>query len=247
MSYPPQGKTAQVVETISYAPGVKDTTDLVEPGTITIVAVAEGAVANCSAALTLTIPTDTRLAIVQIASRLAVTIDSMTAGTLFCRVYVDVQDAAHRLFDLSWAVAGAKLSVVNLTAGTIFNLLKNGAAHTFYFFFWVDAGNAVISLVELWEGVGDGGTAWWTTIALSLTFKGIIGVHATAARVGTGGTSMMICAFNSGAQYPLIAPEAFSALAPSANVSGPIIRIFGTVATDLVYLSRIDLTLFRIS
>jgi len=151
--------TVERIETLLYNPNLQNTADL-EAATKTITATAEatGIVnADYSKALTLPAPSDARLEILRIAARLAVTIDSMTAGTLNCRVYVDQQDANHRLFDLNWNVAGAKLAAQDTLAGTmqtIFNLLKNGAAHTFYFFFWVDAGNAVLSLVQLWEGVG---------------------------------------------------------------------------------------------
>jgi hypothetical protein len=33
---------------------------------------------------------------------------------------------------------------------TLFGLLTDGAAHTFYFFFWVDSGTSDVSLVQLW-------------------------------------------------------------------------------------------------
>lgn len=84
-------------------------------------------------------------------------IDSFdTAIHLYCRVYVDAQDADHRLFDEDWNSTGAKLDAVDTLVGTkepIFNLLKDGSAHTF--FFWVDQANdVVISLVQLWEAVG---------------------------------------------------------------------------------------------
>ncbi|MEK7281607.1 MAG: hypothetical protein AAB037_04555, partial [Chloroflexota bacterium] len=98
--------------------------------------------ADYSAALTVAAPADARLVVKRVAARLAVTIDSMTAGTLFCRVYVDAQAANNRLFDLSWTTPGAKLAAVDTHSGNlaaVFNLLKDGAAHTFYFFFWVNA------------------------------------------------------------------------------------------------------------
>lgn len=237
----------QNISTISYAPGVKDTTDL-EAATKTITATSEGAAADyTSGALTLPIPTDTRLAIVQIASRLAVTIDSMTAGTLYCRVYVDEKVAGKLLFDTSWAApAAAKLSAVNLTSGAVWTLLKDGAAHTFLFFFWVDADNAVLSVVELWEGVGDTGAGYLNTV-LSLAHKGLIAVESIAVRVGTGGISHIICMFNTGARDGSIAADGAIQRVPSAVVSNPIVMLFDSVGTDLVYISTIRLTLFSVS
>jgi hypothetical protein len=154
-----EGTVAEHIEKLSYTPGPQDSGDL-EAATRTVTAAAEATGpgnADYSRALTLAKPTDARLTVQRIAARLAVTIDSMTAGQLNCRVYVDAQDADHRLLDVSWTGAGAKLAVVDTHSGnlaTIFNLLKDGASHTFYFFFWVNTGNAVISLCQLWEGVG---------------------------------------------------------------------------------------------
>ena len=154
------------VETILYSPGLQDSQDL-EPATKTITALAEAtglANADYSKALTLPKPADTRLELLRIGSRLSVTIDSFSVATiLYCRVYVDAQDAAHRLFDLSWTTTGNQLAGTSTTSvelPSIYPLLSDGQSHTFYFFFWVNqANNAVISLVQLWEACGRAGAA----------------------------------------------------------------------------------------
>ena len=157
--------TQERIETISYYPGTQDTGDL-ESGTNTITATEEASGtgnADYSSNLALPAPDDVRLIVKRIASRLQVTIDSMTAGHLYCRVYVDQQDTDHRLFDEDWSGSGDNLDVTDThpeSKATIFSLLRDGASHTFYFFFWVDSGSAVISTVELWEGVGQGGTGY---------------------------------------------------------------------------------------
>ena len=101
------------IETIVYSPSVKDSGDL-ESATKTITATAEAsgsANADYNAVLTLPDPDDARLVVKRIAARLAVTIDSFdTATILYCRVYVDAQDADHLLFDESWNSTGAKLA-----------------------------------------------------------------------------------------------------------------------------------------
>lgn len=121
------------IESISYTPGVQGSGDL-EAGTRTITATVEASGlgnADYNQALTLAKPDDIRLVVKRIAARLAVTVDSFDAAThLYCRVYVDVQDANHRLFDEDWSSAGAKLDAVDTHPGasaTIFGLLKDGA------------------------------------------------------------------------------------------------------------------------
>ncbi len=155
--------TAEMVDTIDYGPGLEDTGDL-EGGTRTITATVEAAGvgnADYSHSMALAKPVDPRLVVKRIAARLAVNIDTMTAGHLHCRVYVDQQDADHRLFDSDWDTTGEKLAADTVYADSkavIFDLLRDGSSHTFYFFLWVDSGNAVISRIQLWEGVGTSST-----------------------------------------------------------------------------------------
>ena len=236
----------RVIENISYSPSVQDTTDL-EAATKTITATVEAtglANRDYQAALTLAAPTDARFVVNRIAARLAATIDSMTAATLYGRVYVDAQDADHLLFDLSWTTTGAKLAAQDTLVGTkevIFNLLKDGAAHTFYFFFWVNAGNAVLSLVELWEGVGTSSTTPADQYPLTVNHIGFTGGYIQITTVGTGSASGR-WGITTGGLY-------IKALAHGENLlSTELMRnsyFFwgGSVATDLDYLGAISLNL----
>lgn len=186
---------SEKIEIITWSPGLQDTTDK-EAATNTIEATSEASGvgnADYSAALTLAAPSDARLAVAQIAARLAVTIDS-DDGThdLRCRVYVDAQDANHMLFDVTYSTTGAQLSVSYCTSATlpaVFNLLKDGAAHTFYFFFWSPGNHSpVISVVELWECVGTGARAW--DVILTLTHTGLVTILPRLGRTGTGNFSV---------------------------------------------------------
>ena len=137
------------IELIKYNPGFQDSGDL-ETGTKTITATSKQAAADYSKSLTLAKPSDTRIVVSIIVAR-----DSGSSANLYCTVSVDSADGStNKLFDAVDLQASAGLALTNVSSGAIFNLLSDGAAHTFYFFFWVDSGNSVISLVELWEGVG---------------------------------------------------------------------------------------------
>ncbi|MDD5038768.1 MAG: hypothetical protein PHN78_05570 [Dehalococcoidales bacterium] len=220
------------MEMISYQPGLQDSGDL-ETGTRTITATAEasGLVnADYSASLTLSPPADARLVVKRICARLQVTIDTIPSGDtdLYCRVYVDAQAAANRLFDLNWNSTGAKLSAVdtypaNLAA--IFDLLKNGSSHTFYFFFWkVGTGTGiVISLVQLWEGVGSSLVGAGTTI-LAFDLVGLAGIVARAAIGGMGSSDIRLSAAGSGGY-------------------GHFVSGTTTVVTPCLVMKNVDLTL----
>jgi len=141
------------IEAISYTPTVKDTGDL-ETDTKTIAATAKPGTADYSKAMTLDIPGDCRLIIKRIAARLDVTRDSRTSNNLYCTVSVDSADGSSNILFNGVDVQAANLQATDLTSGDVFDLLTDGAAHTFYFFFWVDSGNSVISKVQMYYGVG---------------------------------------------------------------------------------------------
>jgi hypothetical protein len=200
-------------ETLYYAPQLQNSGDL-EAATKTINAVAEASGpgnADYAAAMTLPAPDDARLQVLRIGARLSVTIDSLNGGCAhcYCRVYVDVQDADHRLFDLDFTSAANQLSAVTAHAANkaiIYTSLKDGSTHTFYFFFWVDAGNAVLSLAQLWEGVGGNDGAYAYPVVLRLTHSGhcdmVIISHNVLAGASAGYISTYAdCAF--AGSYPL--------------------------------------------
>jgi hypothetical protein len=238
------------VETIIYLPWYKDTADL-EGATKTITATAEassGANATYSGALILSKPTDTRLVVKMLATRLQVTIDSMTAGHLYCRVYVDQQDADHRLFDEDFSPAGDKIDAVTVHSNnktTIFNLLRDGTAHTFYFFFWVNSGNAVLSLCRLWEGVGQNGTSGAAVV--SVLHQGFIGLSLTAERIGTGSVNALRLTFSGDNHSQLSASGgSTNSIAGTILADNPDIYLRGDVATDAVFVTYLLFTIRKV-
>lgn len=251
MTMPPFVTSKPRFETITYIPGLKNTTDL-EAATKTISATSEASGtgnADYSSAQTMAIPTDTRLLIKMITSRLSVTIDS-DDGThdLKCRVYVDAQDADHLLFDLTYAATGNQLSVQDCNASTkavIFALLKDGAAHTLYFFFWSPGNHSpVISVVQLWFGVGSSGTA--SGEVMRLTHKGHAHFTSSSAVTGTGTRNQKLV-YTGGASnsafYYYITPDTTGIMQSSEIVSDPTLATYGSVATDIVTIARVGITL----
>lgn len=241
--------TQEKIESVSYQPGLQDSGDL-EAGTKTVTATAEAtgvANADYSAALTLLQPSDTRITVHRIAARLALTIDSMTAGQLNCRVYVDNQDAQRRLFDISWTTTGAKLTAVDTHSGnlaTIFSLLKDGVAHVFYFFFWVNTGNAVISLCQLWEAVGSCLTiaACFYAYPLVVRHIGFMGGYFFLKVLGTG-ASKGRWGIDSSAHYIQELTGGQENLLPTSVVHDSYFSMGSAVATDITYIDQTVLIL----
>jgi len=237
------------VEFLIYNPGLKNTGDL-EAGTNTITPTSEASGtgnADYSCALTLPKPDDVRLVVKRICSRLSVNIAGLgTATHVYCRVYVDAQDADHRLFDEDWTSTGAKLDAVDTHSGsksTIFNLLKDGQSHTFYFFFWADvADQATVDAVQLWEGVGSCSTSWQNPEYLSLTHTGL--VMPMVRQLKGAGTGSISGQEYMGTTFPTPAGtgnlKSFTDTLRPEGVrlvyGGWCVSTFGTVATDILYL-----------
>ncbi len=243
-----EGIYRERIETILYNPGLKTTNDL-ESGTHTIVPTARPAIgsAQYQAQLTLPKPDDARMLVKRIAARLSVNIAGMgTATHVSLSVRVDADDSDHELFSEDWTSAGAKLAAIDTHLGnkaTIFNLLKDGAAHTFYFLFWADAASqARVDAVQLWEGVGSSDIAGGST-CLEISHAGWLSVADGIGKQGTGTANQ--CIFGSavaiGQRFRTITTATELAMADNTALSYDkvILSVFGTVATDLNYLDLI--------
>lgn len=215
------------IETITYNPGLQDTGDL-EAGTKTITATSKPGTADYSKALTIASPGDARGIIRRIAARLSVTRDSGTSSNLYCTVAVDSADgSANRLFN-AVDVQAAALQVANLTAGTVFDLLTDGSAHTFYFFFWVNAGDSVISAVRLWEGVGNTTTTWHPVFTFEVA--GLVGTIVKGRRAGSGSGTHRV--------YNGITPSG-SVRVEKGQISGAAIN-YGDVSLEGIYTTLVS-------
>ena len=240
------------IEVLLYQPGLQDSGDL-EPATKTITATAEASgLANVTytASLTLPKPSDDRLVVKRICARLQVTIDTIAGGDtdLYCRVYVDAQDTAHRLFDLDWTSAGIKLLAVDTHSGAlamIFNILKDGANHTFYFFFWKAGTGAgiTISLVQLWEGVGSCSISE-PYPAIDILHQGFISMCGYISRIGTGTPIFNLLSVYSNWF------ELYYTSGLDQHIRIPLVLVYnnslstkGSVASDLNYVPRVEMIL----
>ncbi len=247
-------------ENLIYSPGIVDSADL-EAATHTIVPTTRPAIgsAQYTKALTLPKPDDARLEVLRIASRLAVTIDNLgTATHVYCSVRVDVDDADHELFNEDWTSTGAKFSAVDTHSANkavIFNLLKDGAAHTFYFLFWADvASQAVISLVQLWEGVGSKETSNATGgPCVSIVHSGWARLGAALSMQGTGTPAYTAASRSTYVSFPLFGSSIYHYKGGAGENTGDKVMVLvpgkaylwmaGTVATDINYLSALNIIL----
>ena len=232
------------IETLTYIPLAPTSGDK-EAGTHTIVPTARPAIAGAqySHSLTLPKPSDARLVVKRIAARLNVNIAGLgTATHVYCSVRVDVDDTDHELFNEDWTSIGDKLDAVDTydnNKAVIFNLLSDGAAHTFYFLFWADAASqATIDLVQLWEGVGSCSTGAYLPGCLILDFAGFTSFSVSEGHIGTGTV------------YVKIGTKTFqghcyeSSRSPLGFLcnSNPLI-IYGSIATDINFLYLIEVNI----
>ena len=237
-----QEKIENITALIGYHASALTSGDLI-PTTLTITATAEPAVADLSKEYRLgkVVWTgwDSRLEILRTAARVSLNITSMTATHLYCRVYVDVQDADHRLFDLDIIATGEKLAAEvthSASKATIFNLVKDNSLHTYYFFFWVDSGNAVMDNAEFWHAIGNKGTNW-SEAALRLNITGFIHYSLIIEAIGTGTA-------NTGLGFKNACHNYYSAAAHDlALINGADLEMHIDVDTSILYIRTFYVTL----
>lgn len=247
-----------IYENIGVYAALKDTTDL-EAATKTITATAEASglgSATYSVASTLAISpiingvaatlAACRMAILRMGTRLSVTIDS-DDGThdLRCRVYVDAQDANHLLYDLTYSTTGNQLSVQDCssaTKATIFPLLQDSAAHTFYFYFWSPGNHSpVISLCQLWWGIGGTSTATSKHIQLQMVGNASFGITHTSPVTGAHAFTIRapynVASSTSAISSGSTTSATINSYDKNLNLTGDIYMAVGpALATDLLVL-----------
>ncbi len=247
-----EGAIRELIESLAYDPGLETTGDL-EGGTAIIVPTERPAIgsAQYSAAMTLAKPSDARIAVKRIASRLNVNIVSLgTATHLYCSVRVDADDAGHELFSEDWTSTGSKLDAADTHSGNraaVFALLADGNPHTFYFLFWANTANQVqINAVQCWEGVGSCDTGAGSG-CVEISHAGLISVGDKVALQGSGAVSQ--CIFNDGVnvgqRLRSITTATELSMADNTALVGnrATLSIFGTVGTDLNYLDYLSVVL----
>jgi hypothetical protein len=247
-----EGIYREVVESLAYDPDIAATGDL-EAATATIVPTSRPAIAGAqySAALTLAKPADARIIVKRVAARLSVNIVSLgTATHLYCSVRVDVDDAAHELFNEDWTTTGTKLNAVDTHSGNkaaIFSLLADGGPHTLYFLFWANAASqAQIDVASGWEGVGSSSVDG-LNYCIEITHTGFISISDKTAVQGSGTVNQ--CLFTDvnavGRRFRGVTTTQELSMGDNTALVGvkAILSVFGTVATDLNYLDYLNVVL----
>lgn len=219
------------VEYLAYNPGLQDSGDL-EAATRTITATSKQATPDYTASLTTLAPADSRISVKRLALRLQVTIDSFNAGAAQLNFSVEV-NGAERITG-SWTATGAQPAGADLVVGTQLNL---GTANQFRVYLWVNAGNAVVSLCQLWQAVGhygDGATS--LAEQLQVTHRGLAHLHTFYSPVvGSGAGTMRFVLkpdqiANSFTENDVTSGARLVLMAGTHNFG-----VHSTVATDLTY------------
>ncbi len=231
--------TQEKIETIVYNPGLQDSGDL-EPATKTITATSKPLTPHYTVNLTTPNVPDTRLVVRRLCQRLNIFINSFSGATkLFYAVEVNSIERASGEFNstginnpVSW----------NLVEGQ-FNL---GSFNAIVVFLWVDAGNAVVSVCQLWQAAGSNSVYDWQSAGNVLVMKhtGFISVGCTLRILGTGSPTFAMYPVESDSQvsgYRIVSKSGdYSRIAPDclSLVRELNLRTQSTVASDIAYITE---------
>ncbi len=228
--------TQEKVEKIIYSPTLQDSGDL-EASTQSITATSKPGSADYSTNLTTPDVPDARVIVRRLCQRLNIHIDSFGGGPAATKLYysIEVNGVERATGELTGAGADNPVSW-DLTEGQ-FNL---GSANAIEVFLWVDQGNADVSLVQLWQGVGSS-TTGWSSFPLEIAHTGLIQVSVSHTKVGSGTSGSHLMPLGSGSSMS----ESLSSDISSRLSVGttPLIRLKGTVATDLNYITSANIGL----
>jgi hypothetical protein len=240
----------ELIETLTYAPGLKGGTDL-EAATKTISATSEPGAADYSSTHTITAPTDARIAVLRGCVRLSVTIDSFGGGGAVLNYRVKNGATSLSTGTLSTAAStGNKLVSFDITANIT-------GAQTYTLFLWVDTGTCVISEVTFWSGVGSMQSGY-TNPSLSLTYTGTVRLNGAIYRQGTGtvsGAVALASPIASMADVVINASSMTSTWFSSSSTwqatifSSTVLYLYiyaPTVATDLPYLFAVGFAMRKL-
>lgn len=232
----------EVVTTLTYAPSLQNSGDL-EPATRTITATAKPGVADYTASLTIPAP-PSQLKVLRLGLRLQVTIDSFggtpAATQLSYAVHVN---GAERLTGV-WTATGAQFAAVDLTEGQ-FNL---ETANTIGIYLWVNQGNAVVSLAQVWLAVGSRNVVPNVSSIMQILHHGFLSLSAFLRRVGTGTPELLISTPHvNWLQFASVTGDQAKLTVPSLVSRDSVLVCQGTVATDLNYVEVLVVNLRTVS
>ena len=233
--------TQEKIETIAYSPALQDSGDL-EASTRSITATTKPGSADYSTNLTTPDVPDARVIVRRLCQRLNVHIDSFGGAPAATKLYYSIEVNGFERATGELTGAGADNPVSWDLTGEQFNL---GSANTIEVFLWVDQGSTDVSLVQLWQGVGTC-TTGWSSFPLEIAHTGLAQVSANFTRVGSGSTGCHFLALGSSMSMSE-SLQADIASRVSITKNNFAIRMKGTVASDLNYISVFNVVLEGLS
>ncbi len=233
--------TQEKTELIRYRPVLQDSGDL-EAGTKTITATSKPGTPDYTTNLTTPASLDSRLVVKRLGHRLLIHIDSFGGSPGATKLCYSVEVNGVERATGEFTGAGAdNVKAWALTEGQ-FNL---GSANTLEVFLWVDQGNAVVSVCQLWQAIGVPGVSFPfqpAMTAIVVKHSGMLIPQALAAMDGTGTNYLYVC--NSDAVWAEeVQVKVISGQYTSLNFEGItmvedelVIRTNSTVDTDLPFV-----------
>ena len=222
------------IASVSYVPGLASSGDL-EPGTRLVTATAKPGTADYAANLTVPAP-PSPLRVLRLGLRLQVAIDGFGGSPQATQLAYAVHVNGVERLTGAWAASGAQPAAVDLLEGQ-FTL---GAPTAVGVYLWVDQGNATVSAVEAWLGVGTAATA--AAGVLRVEHRGLLALAAKLMRQGTG-TPTLRLAQHQVVWLPVLHVTGPGGVlqAPAVAADRPVLSALGTVATDLNYVETMTL------
>ena len=227
--------TQEKIDTIIYIPSIQDSANLVID-TDVITSTSKAETADYSTDLTTPTPSDSRLKVRRLCQRLNIHIDSFDGEPAATKLCYSIEVNGIERASGEFTAADADNPIAWDLTDEQFNF---ETANTIDVFLWVDRGSAEISVAQLWQGVGTC-TTGWSSFPLEINHKGLAQISAHFTRVGSGTAGVHLLPLGASASMSeAIQSDISSKL--SIFSGNAILRLRGTITTDLNYLNVINI------
>jgi len=234
--------TGAKIESITYTPGIQESSDL-EAATRNISSFVEPGSPDYNTTLVAPTPDDDRLQVLRIAVRLQATVDSWAESGTVLNYRIKRNGLSVGTGTLTDAGATGDLFIAHDITEPAGNLT---GPSSYDIFLWVNTGSCVISVVKVWGGVGTVNSSSSAAILLT-NHTGVIFVtcfHYRGAGTGDhyGGISRSSTDINSG-MYTFTSGNSWLTLLNTLVINPTYFLMWGSVPTDIHAIQEITLVL----
>lgn len=232
----------QQADSLIYLPGLASSGDL-ESGTKTVSETSTPGSPDYAASLSVSAPTGC-ISVLRLCFRLRVTIDSFGGDPQATQLAYSVHVNGVERASGEWTGTGTHAMAVDLIEGQF----VLGADNAIQVYLWVDQGNAVVSAVQVWLGVGSCNVVPNIASIIQVLHHGLLSLAAFLKRMGSGTPELLVASPDlPWLQFAGVSGDQAKLTVPALVARDSVLVCQGTVSTDINYIDVLVVNLWRVA